>query len=71
MTIYDFAVGQTNPETFPAEALKGSARRAIDVESAEMNRYPGAKGHLGLRELMASRESEREGLRSIPRIWRA
>ena len=74
VTIYDFAVGQTNPETFPAEALealKGSARRAIDVESAEMNRYSGAKGHLGLRELMASRESEREGLRSIPRIWRA
>ena len=26
-----------------------------------MSRYPGAKGHLGLRELMAPRESEREG----------
>ena len=62
MTIYDFAVGQTNPETFPAEALKRSARRAIDLESAEMSRYPGAKGHLGLRELMAPRESEREGV---------
>lgn len=67
MMIYDFAVGQTNPETFPAEPLKRSARRAIDVESAEMNRYPGAKGHLGLRELMASRESEREGVSVNPK----
>ena len=67
MTIYDFAVGQTNPETFPAEALKRSARRAIDLESAEMNRYPGAKGHLGLRELMAPRESEREGVSVNPK----
>ena len=67
MTIYDFAVGQTNPETFPAEALKRSARRAIDLESAEMNRYSGAKGHLGLRELMASRESEREGVSVNPK----
>ena len=67
MTIYDFAVGQTNPETFPAEALKRSALRAIDLESAEMNRYPGAKGHLGLRELMAPRESEREGVSVNPK----
>ena len=67
MTIYDFTVGQTNPETFPAEALKRSARRAIDLESAEMNRYSGAKGHLGLRELMAPRESEREGVSVNPK----
>ena len=67
MTIYDFAVGQTNSETFPAEALKRSALRAIDLESAEMNRYPGAKGHLGLRELMAPREPEREGVSVNPK----
>ena len=67
MTIYDFAVGQTNPETFPAEALKRSALRAIDLESTEMNRYPGAKDHLGLRELMAPRESEREGVSVNPK----
>ena len=66
MAIYDFAVGQTNPETFPAEALKRSALRAIDLESTEMNRYPGAKGQLGLRELMAPRESEREGVSVNP-----
>jgi 2-aminoadipate transaminase len=67
MTIYDFAVGQTNQETFPAEALKRSALRAIDLESTEMNRYPGAKDHLGLRELMAPRESEREGVSVNPK----
>ena len=32
-----------------------------------MNRYPGAKGHLGLRELMAPRESEREGVSVNPK----
>ena len=52
MMIYDFAVGQTNPETFPAEALKRAALRAIDLEGAAMNRYPGAKGSLALRDLM-------------------
>ena len=66
MMIYDFAVGQTNPETFPAEALKRAALRAIDLEGAAMNRYPGAKGHLALRELMAQRESEREGVSVNP-----
>jgi 2-aminoadipate transaminase len=62
MTVYDFAIGQTNPETFPAEAFKRAALRAIDLEGAAMNRYPGGKGHLGLRQLMARRESEREGV---------
>ena len=32
-----------------------------------MNRYSGAKGHLGLRELMAPRESEREGVSVNPK----
>ena len=46
---YDFAVGQTNPETFPVEALKAAAMRAIDREHDSFNRYPGAYGHEGLR----------------------
>ena len=50
--IYDFAVGQKNPETFSTEALKRAALRAIDLEGAAMNRYPGAKGRLALRDLM-------------------
>ena len=62
MAIYDFAVGQTNPETFPVEAFKAAALRAIDNEHDSFNQYPGGKGHEGLRRLMAERESEREGV---------
>ena len=61
MNIYDFAVGQTNPETFPVEAFKAASLRAIENENVQFNQYPGALGHLRLRELMAERESEREG----------
>ena len=68
MTIYDFAIGQTKPETPPAEAVKRAALRAIDLEGAEMNRYSGANGHLGLRELMARRESEYEGVSVNPEL---
>ena len=60
--MFDFAVGQTNPETFPVEAFKRAAIEAIDAEFAAMNQYPGGKGHFGLRKLMARRESEREGV---------
>ena len=68
MTIYDFAIGQTSPETPPVEAVKRAALRAIDLEGAEMNRYSGANGHLGLRELMARRESEYEGVSVNPEL---
>ncbi len=62
MPIYDFAIGQTNPETFPTEDFKQAAIRAIDAEHENFNRYPGNKGHEGLRKAMAQRESEREGV---------
>ena len=66
MTIYDFAVGQTNPDTFPVEAFKAAAIRAIEAEHDAFNRYPGSLGHEGLRSLMAARESEREGVQVDP-----
>ena len=66
MTVYDFAVGQTNPETFPVEAFQAAALRAIEKESDALNRYPGSKGHEGLRRLMAQREAEREGVEVDP-----
>lgn len=62
MTTYDFAVGQTNPETFPTEAFQQAALKAIEKESDALNRYPGGKGHEGLRRLMAEREAIREGV---------
>lgn len=68
MIKYDFAVGQTNPETFPTEAFKAAAVQAIDQEHEAFNRYPGPKGHEGLRKLMAARESEREGVLVDPEL---
>ena len=65
---YDFAVGQTNPETFPVEAFKRAAIQAIEDEHASFNQYPGGKGHPQLRALMAQRESEREGVRVDPEM---
>ena len=62
MPIFDFAVGQTNPETFPTAALQQAAVAAIAAEAEALNRYPGGKGHAGLRQLMAERESERGGV---------
>jgi 2-aminoadipate transaminase len=64
--VFDFAVGQTDPSTFPVEAFKAAAVRAIDAEHQAFNRYPGALGHAGLRKLMAERESVREGVDVSP-----
>ena len=66
MTVYDFAVGQTNPETFPVEEFQEAARLAIAREHEAFNHYPGNKGHEGLRKLMAERESLREGVEVDP-----
>ena len=62
MPIYDFAIGQTNPETFPVEEFKQAAIRAIETEHEQFNLYHGNKGHEGLRRAMAERESKREGV---------
>ena len=60
--VYDFGSGCTNPETFPTQALAAAAGRAIVQVGEDFTRYPGDLGHQGLREAMAARESEREGV---------
>ncbi|MDE0349447.1 MAG: PLP-dependent aminotransferase family protein [Gammaproteobacteria bacterium] len=60
--IIDFAVGRTNPETFPIERMQRAAAEAIAREFVELTDYPGKLGHPGLRAAMARRESEREGV---------
>ena len=62
MRKFDFAVGRTNPETFPVERVQRAAKAAIANEYAELTAYPGRLGHAGLRNAMARRESEREGV---------
>lgn len=59
---YDFAVGRTNPETFPLAAFQAAAQRAIERDHVLYTNYPGELGHEGLRDLMATREAEREGV---------
>ena len=59
---YDFAVGRTNPETFPIERMQRAAHTAIANEYVELTNYHGKLGHTPLRVAMAQRESEREGV---------
>ncbi|MYD44237.1 MAG: PLP-dependent aminotransferase family protein, partial [Gammaproteobacteria bacterium] len=66
MRVFDFAVGRTNPETFPIERVQRAAIAAIGNEYAELTEYPGKLGHAGLREVMARRECEREGVAIDP-----
>ena len=62
MRIFDFGSGCTSPETFPTQDLVRAAARAIPEVGEAFTRYPGDLGHAGLREVMAARESTREGV---------
>ncbi len=66
MREFEFASGCTNPETFPVEALARAAATAIPDVGQAFVRYPGDLGHQGLREVMAERESDREGIDVSP-----
>ena len=61
-----FATGNTNPETFPADAFADAAGRAARAMVEALSTYPGQKGHEGLRRLMAQREMDREGVTVDP-----
>ncbi|MBT3341617.1 MAG: PLP-dependent aminotransferase family protein [Gemmatimonadetes bacterium] len=64
--VYDFGSGCTNPETFPVEALAKAAAKGILEVGTEFSRYPGDLGHLGMRQILARRESDREGIQVDP-----
>ena len=66
MQTYDFGAGRTDPSSFPTEALAEAAQRAIREVGSDLVHYPGPHGHLGLREVMAARESTREGVEVSP-----
>ncbi|MBT4100066.1 MAG: PLP-dependent aminotransferase family protein [Gemmatimonadetes bacterium] len=63
---YDFGSGCTNPDTFPVEKLAAAAAAGIREVGVDFTRYPGDLGHLGMREMLARRESEREGVQVDP-----
>lgn len=53
-------VGMTAPEAFPAAEMAEAAGRAILDIGKGFAFYPGDLGHLGLREVLAQREADRE-----------
>ena len=63
---YDFGTGRSDPSTFPAEALQAAAVKVIGEQAEELTKYPGGLGHAGLRQAMAVREGEREGVEINP-----
>ncbi|MFT5087064.1 MAG: 2-aminoadipate transaminase [Candidatus Latescibacterota bacterium] len=66
MPVYDFGSGRTDPLSFPTEDLADAARRAILEFGPELVRYPGDYGHQELRQVMADREAQREGIEVSP-----
>tara|TARA_B100000676_G_scaffold104275_1_gene104065 strand:+ start:8884 stop:10008 length:1125 start_codon:yes stop_codon:yes gene_type:complete len=66
LDIISFATGNTNPETFPVDAFAEAAQRVMRTMAVDLNTYPGKLGHPGLRELMAQRERDREGVEVDP-----
>ena len=59
---YDFGSGRSDPSTFPVAGLQAAATKVIAEQSKELTEYPGNLGHLGMRQAMALRETEREGV---------
>lgn len=55
-------VGMTAPEAFPAAEMAEAAGRAILDIGKDFAFYPGDLGHPGLREVLARREADREGV---------
>lgn len=66
MRVYDFGSGRTDPGSFPTAELAEAARQAVLELGAELVRYPGDFGHAGLRQVMAARERQREGVEVSP-----
>ncbi|MEW6752721.1 MAG: PLP-dependent aminotransferase family protein [Candidatus Latescibacterota bacterium] len=66
MPRYDFGSGRPAPETFPTEELAEAAARAVRQLGGQLVLYPGDLGHVGLRQVAARRESEREGVPVSP-----
>ncbi|MBN98324.1 MAG: hypothetical protein CME16_03605 [Gemmatimonadetes bacterium] len=66
MRTFDFGGGRTDPGSFPTAELVEAARQGIPEVGANFVNYPGDMGHQGLREIMAARESQREGIEVSP-----
>ncbi|BBD08565.1 PLP-dependent aminotransferase family protein [Desulfovibrio ferrophilus] len=61
-TVISFAGGLPNPALFPSEALAEAARTVIADHGGETLQYSTTEGHPPLREWIAARYRERDGL---------
>ena len=66
MKTYPFGSGRPDPGSFPTEGLVEAAIHAIPRIGGDFVLYPGDRGHVGLREVMAARESKREAVTVSP-----
>ncbi len=64
--LISFASGNANPETFPAADFAATAADVMRTMAVDLTTYPGSLGHEGLRQLMARREMDREGITVDP-----
>ena len=66
MKTYNFTGGNAARETFPVAELVEAAKEGIAEVGTDFILYPGDLGHQGLREVIARRESDREGVSVSP-----
>lgn len=65
-TLYDFGTGRSDPATFPTKALQDAAVMVIERDRELLTNYPGSLGYAPLRQAMAKREGDREGISINP-----
>ena len=63
---FDFAVGRTNPETFPVDKMQRAASIAIEREYEALTNYHGRLGHPELRQSWQLESPNAKVYRSTP-----
>ena len=70
MPVYNFAVGNPDPGSFPAEGLSNAAQTVLARDGEQLVVYPDQRGHAPLREIGAARFTKNNGIRCRSRTWR-
>ncbi len=62
MPVYNFAVGNPDPGSFPAEGLSKAAQTVLARDGEQLVVYPDQRGHAPLREIGAARFAKNNGI---------
>lgn len=62
MPVFNFAVGNPDPGSFPAQGLSDAAARVLARDGASLVLYPDQRGHAPLREIGAVRFAKNNGI---------